>query len=48
MAAALGLHPRFPRRELGFRCRRIDTGNAGGGWVAQCHKARAIVYMTPT
>jgi hypothetical protein len=48
MAAALGLHPRFPGRELGFRCRRINTGNAGGGWVAQCHKGRAIVYMIPT
>jgi hypothetical protein len=48
MAAALGSHPRFPRREQGFRCRGINTGNAGGGWVAQCHKGRAIVYMIPT
>ena len=48
MTAALGSHPRFPRRELGFRCRRINTGNAGGGWMAQCHKGRASVYMTPT
>jgi hypothetical protein len=48
MAAALGTHPRFPRRELGFRCRRIDTCNAGGGWVARCDGRRATVDMTLT
>jgi hypothetical protein len=48
MRVALGLHPKFPRRELGFRCRRINTGNAGGGWAAQCRKGRAVVDMTPT
>ena len=48
MRVALGSHPRFPRRELGFRCRRINTGNAGGGWAAQCRKGHAVVDMTPT
>jgi hypothetical protein len=48
MPVALGLHPRFPRRELGFRCRRISTGNAGGGWRAECRKGHAIVSMVPT
>lgn len=48
MSEALSSHPRFPRSELGFRCRRINTGHAGGGWVAHCHRGRATVYMTPT
>lgn len=49
MAQAIGrVHPRFPRRELGFRCRRINVTNAGGGWYAQCRKGRALVSMLPT
>jgi hypothetical protein len=48
MRVATGSHPRFPRHELGFRCRRINTPHAGGGWVAQCRKGRAVVDMTPT
>jgi hypothetical protein len=46
LASALGPSSRFPRNELGFRCRRITTV-AAGGWYTHCRKGRALVAIVP-
>jgi hypothetical protein len=48
MAAQSAKHRTYPRHELGFRCQRVNAGNAGGGWYARCRKGRAVVTIVPT
>lgn len=48
MAAQSAKHRTYPRHELGFRCQRVNAGNAGGGWYARCRKGRAVVGIVPT